>query len=57
VLDDPAQPTPVQGKVGFLSPVAAAASSLVELRITLPNGERRIRPGVKGRIQLTAASS
>jgi RND family efflux transporter MFP subunit len=57
VLDDPAQPTPLQGKVGFLSPVADAASGLVELRITLPNGERRIRPGVKGRIQLTAASS
>lgn len=57
MLDDPAQPKALQGRVGFLSPVADAASGLVEVRITLPNSERRIRPGVKGRIQLTAASS
>ncbi|WP_439114094.1 efflux RND transporter periplasmic adaptor subunit [Hydrogenophaga sp.] len=57
VLDDPAQSQPLQGRVAFLSPVADAASGLVEVRITLANAERRIRPGVKGRIQLNAAAS
>ena len=56
-LDDPAQPQPVQGRVGFLSPVADAASGLVEIRITIPNADRRVRPGVKGRIHLQASTS
>ena len=57
VVDDPAQHQPLQGRVAFLSPVADAASGLVEVRITLANAERRIRPGVKGRIQLNEAGS
>lgn len=51
-LDDPAMSTPVSGRVSFVSPVVDAASGLVELRVLLPNPERRIRPGIKARLQL-----
>lgn len=51
-VDDPAVGAPVNGRVSFVSPVVDAASSLVELRVQLPNPERRIRPGVKARLRL-----
>jgi RND family efflux transporter MFP subunit len=46
---------PVTGKVGFVSSVADAASGLVEVRIELPNPGMRIRPGIKGMVDLPAA--
>lgn len=56
LIDDPALPGPVSGRVGFVSPVVDAASALVEVRVQLPNPERRIRPGVKARLRLEGAS-
>jgi RND family efflux transporter MFP subunit len=47
-----ANATPVEGKISFLSTVADPASSLVELRITFANPALRIRPGIKGMIDL-----
>ncbi|PWF49406.1 efflux RND transporter periplasmic adaptor subunit [Massilia glaciei] len=50
-----ANAAPVAGKVSFVSSVADAASGLVEVRIDLPNPGLRIRPGIKGMIELPAA--
>lgn len=55
-VEDPAVGAPVNGRVSFVSPVVDAASSLVELRVQLPNPERRIRPGVKARVRLEAGA-
>lgn len=58
-LDEPtagAGPTAHSGRVSFVSPVMDAASSLVEVRVQLPNGQRRIRPGVKARLRLEGNS-
>lgn len=40
----------VEGEITFISPVADAASGLVELKIDFANPELRVRPGVKGYI-------
>ncbi|MES3026032.1 MAG: efflux RND transporter periplasmic adaptor subunit [Pseudomonadota bacterium] len=50
-----ANAAPVTGKVSFVSSVADAASGLVEVRVDLPNPGLRIRPGIKGMIELPAA--
>lgn len=52
LVDDPAVGLPVSGRVSFVSPVIDAGSSLVEVRIRIPNEDRRIRPGVKARLRL-----
>lgn len=55
-VEDPAVPAPAKGRVTFVSPVSDAASSLVEVRVQIPNTDRRIRPGVKGRLRLGSTS-
>lgn len=45
---------PRTGVVTFVSPVADAASGLVEVRITLENDDRAIRPGARASIELEA---
>jgi RND family efflux transporter MFP subunit len=53
LVDDPAGAAmPASGKISFVSPVVDAASALVEVRVLLPNADRRIRPGVKARLQV-----
>ena len=42
----------VDGKVIFVSPVADAASGLVEVRIRFANKDGRVRPGAKARISV-----
>lgn len=54
-VDDPAVPAPIVGRVTFVSPVVDAASSLVEVRVQFPNADRRVRPGVKGRLRVEGA--
>ena len=54
-VDDPAVPAPIGGRVTFVSPVIDAASTLVEVRVQFPNADRRIRPGVKGRLRVEGA--
>lgn len=56
-LDDLGADGAVSGRVSFLSPVADAASGLVEMRVRIPNADRRIRPGVKGRIRIEGLGS
>ncbi|MEO7493544.1 MAG: efflux RND transporter periplasmic adaptor subunit [Massilia sp.] len=46
---------PVNGRVGFISSVADAASGLVEVRVELSNPGLKIRPGIKGMIELPPA--
>lgn len=46
---------PVTGRIAFVSSVADAASGLVELRVDLANPRLRIRPGIKGMIELPLA--
>jgi multidrug efflux pump subunit AcrA (membrane-fusion protein) len=46
----------VAGRVTFVSPVMDAGSSLVEVRVQIQNADRRIRPGVKGRLRVEGAS-
>lgn len=53
-LDDPGLTAPVFGQVTYVAPVVDAGSALVEVRIRIPNADRRIRPGVKGRIRVEA---
>lgn len=55
-IEDPAFAAPVGGKVSFVAPVVDAASGLVEVRVQLPNAERRIRPGVKARLRVEGAA-
>ena len=55
-IDDPSLPGAVSGRVTFVSPVMDAGSSLVEVRVQIPNAERRIRPGVKGRLRVEGVS-
>jgi RND family efflux transporter MFP subunit len=55
-VEDPAVPAPVPGRVTFVSPVIDAASSLVEVRVQFQNADRRVRPGVKGRLRVEGAS-
>lgn len=40
------------GRVSFISPIADPASGLVEVRITFPNSQLLIKPGIKGSIEL-----
>lgn len=46
---------PAKGRVTYVSSVADAASGLVEVRIDVPNPGLRIRPGIKGMIDLPVA--
>lgn len=55
-VDDPSLPAEVGGRVSFVSPVLDPASSLVEVRVQISNAERRVRPGVKARLRIEAAS-
>jgi multidrug efflux pump subunit AcrA (membrane-fusion protein) len=43
---------PLPGRVTFVSPVADAASGLVELRVAFDNPNAQVRPGATGRIQI-----
>ncbi len=53
---EPAAATaPVTGRVSLVSPVADAASGLVEVRVDLANPGLKIRPGIKGMIELPLA--
>jgi RND family efflux transporter MFP subunit len=45
---------PISGRLSFVSPVADAASGLVELRVTFDNPHGQVRPGSTGRVQLSA---
>jgi RND family efflux transporter MFP subunit len=51
-IDTGATVEPVSGTVTFLSPVADAASSLVEVKVLFDNPAGKIRPGLTGRLQL-----
>ncbi|MYZ52248.1 efflux RND transporter periplasmic adaptor subunit [Malikia spinosa] len=55
-LEDAAVPGPQAGRVIFVAPVIDAASALVEVRVKIPNRERRIRPGVKARLVMDGVS-
>jgi RND family efflux transporter MFP subunit len=46
----------VVGRITFISPVADPASGLVELRITFPNRQLTVKPGIKGSIDISAQS-
>lgn len=43
---------PIPGRLTFVSPVADAASGLVELRVEFDNRDGQVRPGVTARIRL-----
>ena len=45
------------GKVSFVSTVADAASGLVEVRLTFANPGLKIRPGIKGMVDLNGATA
>lgn len=51
-IDDPWFDAPIQGDVVFVSPVADAASGLIDVRVRFDNDAGLVRPGVKGRIRL-----
>src|SRR5690606_7025289 len=51
-LEGAASVPAVQGKVSFVSAVADPASGLVEMRISFANPGARVRPGIKGIIDL-----
>ncbi len=44
---------PIPGRLTFVSPVADAASGLVELRVEFDNPNGQVRPGATGRIRLS----
>lgn len=48
------QRRPIPGRLTFVSPVADAASGLVELRVEFDNPGGQVRPGVTARIRLDA---
>lgn len=41
------------GRVSFVSPVADPASGLVQVEVKIDNAQRKIRPGVKGTIEIS----
>jgi multidrug efflux pump subunit AcrA (membrane-fusion protein) len=49
--------TQATGKVTFISPVADAASGLVEVRITFSNSQLGFKPGIKGSIQVPSQTT
>lgn len=51
-FESAANAAPVEGKISFVSTVADPASGLVELRVTFANPGQRIRPGIKGMIDI-----
>lgn len=51
-FEDAAGSAPAKGRVTYVSSVADAASGLVEVRVDVPNPGLRIRPGIKGMIDL-----
>jgi RND family efflux transporter MFP subunit len=55
-LEDPTVTELQTGRVTFVSPVIDAASSLVEVRVQMPNGQRRMRPGAKARLRVEGVS-
>ena len=52
-FESAANTAPVEGRIAFLSTVADPASGLVELRIAFANPALRVRPGIKGIINLS----
>lgn len=54
-FESAANAAPAAGRIAYVSSVADAASGLVEIRIDLPNPGLRIRPGIKGMIELPVA--
>jgi RND family efflux transporter MFP subunit len=51
-IDTGATAEPVSGTVTFLSPVADAASGLIEVKVLFENAAGKIRPGLAGRLHL-----
>ena len=52
LIEDPAIVAPIDASVVFVSPVADAASGLVDVRVRFDNADGRVRPGAKGRIRM-----
>jgi cobalt-zinc-cadmium efflux system membrane fusion protein len=52
-----AQPQPIEGKVGLVSPVLGEASRMATARIVLPNPERALRPGMLASVDLLGPAS
>jgi multidrug efflux pump subunit AcrA (membrane-fusion protein) len=40
------------GRISFVSPVADPASGLVEVRVSFPNSQLLVKPGIRGSIEL-----
>ncbi|CDS50257.1 Probable RND efflux membrane fusion protein [Polaromonas sp. CG9_12] len=40
------------GRITFISPVADPASGLVEIKVTFPNAQLSVKPGIKGSIEV-----
>ncbi|RYY63036.1 MAG: efflux RND transporter periplasmic adaptor subunit [Comamonadaceae bacterium] len=57
VVEDGGRPVPVLAKVSFVSPVADAASGLVEVRADIPNPGNRLRPGSRAVLRMGAMAS
>lgn len=51
-IQDPRGDFVVDGKVSYVSPVADAASSLVDVRVRVANADGRIRPGSKATLDV-----
>ncbi len=56
LIEDAWFQAPVQGKVFFVSPVADAASGLIDVRIRFDNQDGQVRPGVKARVNVGLGS-
>lgn len=52
-----AGPAPRGGKVSFVSPVADAASGLVEVRLRFDNAQGDLRPGTKATVRIGASEA
>lgn len=52
LIEDPAIVAPIDASVVFVSPVADAASGLVDVRVRFDNADGLVRPGAKGRIRM-----
>ena len=57
LVEDGGRIAQVKGRVSFVSPVADAASGLVEVRATIPNPGGRLRAGSKAMLRLGAGGA
>ena len=51
-IDADTQPVTFSGKIDFVSPVVDPASGLLRVKVLFPNPDRKIRPGVAGKMRL-----